>query len=293
MMFFAFIYLSILAMLSLFAAGHAARIVHREPCAENYTPCSPPGATSSIVPPVGEALSGLYFDLVSSVNPQPVFRDVTADKVPDQARDVSAMICCAQGTECRLLESYHLAFCWDRFTTNFFLPDGSYGNIFTGYYKSSSGALANLVSGDTALPNGRTGNIYSAIPQAMPVTSLLPVPTPWTSQGLGTAIPNSELGAEPSYPNTAAEPTITPTDVPSFPSLVSTTGATRTPIGLNVTAFPACPTTCMGEPNGYGLPPGSNTSNITPSIGTAVRSFLGCSCWTLCLLLVAYLMLVV
>ena len=93
-MFFKSIHFSILATFSLLVCGSAAGIFHREPCAEDYSPCSPPGATSSIVPPVGDALSGLYFDLVSSVNPQPVSRDVTIDNAPHQARDVSSTICC-------------------------------------------------------------------------------------------------------------------------------------------------------------------------------------------------------
>lgn len=93
-MFFSLIYLFILAMFLLLTNTCAIRIVHREPCAENFTPCAPPGATNSIVPPVSDALSGLYFDLVGSTNPQPVIRDTAADQAPSQARDTRSTICC-------------------------------------------------------------------------------------------------------------------------------------------------------------------------------------------------------
>jgi hypothetical protein len=162
----------------------------------------------------------------------------------------------------------------DRFTTDFFLPDGSYGNVFTGYYSSSSGAIANLVSGDIALPNGQAGNIYSDTPQAKPVTSVLPVPTPWTSAGVGSAIPNSELGTQPTYSSTAAGAPVTPTHSLSFPSLTSTTaGPTEAPITLNLTGFPTYPTASMSEPYGYGPPPASNTSIITPSTGGTASAY--------------------
>ena len=81
------VHLFVIAIILLFTHTRALGIVHREPCADNYTRCSPPGARSSIVPAVGDALSGLYFDLISSVNPQPVIRDITEDHTP-------AAICC-------------------------------------------------------------------------------------------------------------------------------------------------------------------------------------------------------
>lgn len=128
-MMFCVVHFFVLAMFLLLTNTCAVGIVHREPCAENFTPCSLPGATSSIVPAVGDALSGLYYDLVSSVNPQPVIRDVAVNQPAHQTRDTHATICCesqdgcssryithiisgAQGTECRLLQSYNLAFCW-------------------------------------------------------------------------------------------------------------------------------------------------------------------------------------
>lgn len=163
-------------------------------------------------------------------------------------------------------------FTQDRFTTNFFLPDGSYGNIFTGYYKSASGAIANLVSGDIALPNGRTANIYSDAPQARPVTSLLAVPTPWTSKGLGTAIPNSELGAAPSYASIPAQTTLAQVNSLSFPSVTSIAEPTGTPITLNVTSYPGYPAASTSASYGFGPPPTPNTTIVTPSMGAATTN---------------------
>jgi hypothetical protein len=80
----------------------------------------------------------------------------------------------------------------DTFTTDYFLPDDSYGNVVSGNYTLVSGEM-NLITGDyTKLPNQVTGNIYS--PGESPNTSTLPMPAPWTSKGVGTAIPASEVG---------------------------------------------------------------------------------------------------
>ncbi|ERF74529.1 hypothetical protein EPUS_08940 [Endocarpon pusillum Z07020] len=256
--------LLVLTVVLLLTKTTAVGIVQREPCPENYKPCSLPGVSKSSVPVVDNSLSGLYVDLVSSVKPQPVIRDLGANQVHHQARDMSVSICCAEGIECRQLNVWDLPFCWDRFTTNFFLPDGSYGNLFTGYYNSASGAIANLVSGDIALPNGRTANIYSDAPQARPVTSLLAVPTPWTSKGLGTAIPNSELGAAPSYAATPAETTLALVNSLSFPSMTSIAEPTGTPITLNVTSYPGS--------YGFGPPPTPNTTSVIPSMGAATTN---------------------
>lgn len=87
----------------------------------------------------------------------------------------------------------------DHFTTNYFLPDGSYGNIFSGNYTSASGGTANLINGNFSLPTGEIGNIYSSVPSARPNTAALLVPTPWTSRGIGTAISASQVGQLVTY----------------------------------------------------------------------------------------------
>lgn len=84
----------VIAIFLLITNTYAVGIVYREACEGTYTVCSPPGATNSVVPPVGGALSGLFFDLVGSVNPQPVKRDIAADQTTDHHRNVPSTICC-------------------------------------------------------------------------------------------------------------------------------------------------------------------------------------------------------
>jgi hypothetical protein len=93
-MFFLCIQFFVLAMFSLLTHTCATGVVSREACPEIYTTCSPAGATNSIVPPVGGSLSGLYFDLVSSVKPQPVKKDYS-EPAPDLAQGSPPTICCA------------------------------------------------------------------------------------------------------------------------------------------------------------------------------------------------------
>ena len=97
----------------------------------------------------------------------------------------------------------------DHFTTNYFLPDESYGNIASGSYTLASGDM-NLITGNyTKLPSQTTGNIYGT--GEPPNTSTLPMPTPWTSKGVGIAIPASEVGETSNITGafTTATPTIT------------------------------------------------------------------------------------
>ena len=56
--------------------------------------------------------------------------------------------------------------------------------------------MANLLTGEYTLANGHKGNIYSLHEAAKPDTANLPMPTPYTSKGVGSAIPASALGVE-------------------------------------------------------------------------------------------------
>lgn len=83
----------------------------------------------------------------------------------------------------------------DRFTTNYFFADGSYGSITTGNYTTPAGDHANLITGDYECANGQSGNIYQGQTIVEPNTTTLTVPTPWTSSGVGSAIPASAVGS--------------------------------------------------------------------------------------------------
>ena len=82
----------------------------------------------------------------------------------------------------------------DKFTTNFFLPDGSYGSIVRGEYVTSDGSRVDVLTGAYTLNNGSSGNIYDQDAVAKPNAGELPLPTPYTSRGVGNPIAASTLG---------------------------------------------------------------------------------------------------
>jgi len=174
----------------------------------------------------------------------------------------------AETTECLLLDTWNVPLCWvcwffssgcvahtehdplkDRFTTNYYLPDGSYGSITTGIYHCASGGSANLFTGDYNLPNGQSGNIYGQNPSEQPHTSTLHLPTPYTSSGIGSAIPATEVGTDASFttpaptgggygqpPNTTMVGTGTSGgDFPIFTNLIVPTASITPPINNTAT----------------------------------------------------------
>jgi hypothetical protein len=82
----------------------------------------------------------------------------------------------------------------DKFTTNYALPDGSYGTINGGSY-TDTGGTANLITGNET--NG--GNIYANDPAAAPNTAMIDVSAQYTSSGVGSAIPVIDLGTAGFY----------------------------------------------------------------------------------------------
>lgn len=120
-----------------------------------------------------------------------------------------------------------LPFCYDKFTTNYFLPDGSYGTVVGGAYKSPGGDKANLETGDYTLGNGQTGNIYPS-GVGKPNLATLLIPTQFTASGTGTAIPASALGDQvtvtytTTLPGTTVDPeTIPPSTIPGAETAVT------------------------------------------------------------------------
>ena len=80
----------------------------------------------------------------------------------------------ADGTQCLLLQGLNFPFCYvsvpllelyrstlilfrTNYTTNYYLPGGSYGQIVSGNYTASDGSTANLITGDYTLTDGTTG----------------------------------------------------------------------------------------------------------------------------------------
>ncbi|MCJ1371884.1 hypothetical protein MMC20_003104 [Loxospora ochrophaea] len=204
------------ALLSLFGlvCATSPSLAKRQDCGSNYAECSPPGASTTSIPDVGGNLSSMYIDLLDST------KGIEASKRNIQSRverlglrSSSVDVCCAEGTSCLLLHSYNVPFCYDKFTTNFFLPDGSYGTIDTGNYTAADGSIANLITGNYTLAAGPSGNMYSTDSSARPNTAALTLPTPYTSAGIGSAIPASELGNEITYTTTLPATTVQPSTV--------------------------------------------------------------------------------
>ncbi len=69
-------------------------LVARQNCADNYSKCSPSGATATDTPPVGSALSSLYVDILNSISGVKMKRDM--EEIADvlQVRASSNPVCC-------------------------------------------------------------------------------------------------------------------------------------------------------------------------------------------------------
>ncbi len=177
-----------------------AQVSTDNPC----EPCQPSGATGTDSPAVGSDMSTLYNNVLDSVH------GISFDKRSLTARASNSGFCCAASLDCVNVQSLNIPMCYDKFTTNFKLHDGSYGSLTTGEYTSSNGQNVNLLSGDYS-----GGNIYSAAPQDKPNTSTLSVPPQYTATGVGAAIPASELGSVVVYTTTVSGTTFSaPTTVP-------------------------------------------------------------------------------
>ncbi|MCJ1398037.1 hypothetical protein MMC11_001234 [Xylographa trunciseda] len=240
------------------------RLEKRQDCGDNYSQCSPSGASSTTVPDLGAGLSSLYVDLLHSING---ISAANRRSTPDDfkaliLRSAAPNVCCRDGTDCLALQGLSIPFCYDRFTTDFFLPDGSYGTIDSGNYTTSDGSNANLLSGQYTLSNGTTGNIYgSANSPEVPNTSTLTLPTPFTSAGVGSAIPASDLGGLATYTVTVPASTIQPTTLP--PEVVS-------PVVLGSTTIPTATTDPATTIPGTTIPP--TTFTVTTHVAATASS---------------------
>ncbi|KAL2000533.1 hypothetical protein VTN02DRAFT_2954 [Thermoascus thermophilus] len=244
----------------------AATVEPRASCGKGYAPCTPNGASNA-----AEDVVHLYDNLVKSVATASHFRRDAlqaerlveraaplccrqrARKIPrktpsmaDDSRQApkACNACCWMSTKCRSagyansrtrLDGNAADRDQDKFTTNVYFASGWYGSITTGNFTSPAGETVNLITGDYADRPG--ANLYSADPAAQPNTATMTLPRPWTSKGVGSAIPASELGAPAtdatSVPGTTGQPGTVP----------ATTGSGR---GAVVTDAPAASSTHRG-----------------------------------------------
>ncbi|KAI4239257.1 MAG: hypothetical protein LQ349_000512 [Xanthoria aureola] len=249
--------------------------VHLEPrasCAKNYKRCDPKGADATEPPAIGTDLSSLYTNLVTSVNGanNKLRRDLlqTRDELVTSLEPrASANLCCADGTQCLLLQGLSLPFCYDNYTTNYFLPGGSTGQIVSGSYSSGTGQ-ANLIDGAYTLTDGTKGNIYgSEDSPSKPDTAALPIPTQYTASGSGSAIAATALGqvatVTTTIPGTTVEPSVVPEETIS-PSIsgqstveAATTRSASTIPGTTVAPKTSTYTTTFAAPAATGKDSGA------------------------------------
>jgi len=172
----------LLALLTIANATHA-KFVARDDC----KPCAPEGATGTDIPDIGSDLKSMYIDLLDSV------KGIHFKK--REAKSVvrgDAGFCCQ--LDCVNLHNFNVPMCYDKFTTQYAFPDGSYGSLTTGNY-TQDGTVVNLITGNYTKPGGEIGDIYSADPGARPNTATLSIPPQWTEPGVGSAIPATKLGS--------------------------------------------------------------------------------------------------
>ncbi|TEY57595.1 hypothetical protein BOTCAL_0212g00100 [Botryotinia calthae] len=200
----------------------ASVLKSRGECQQGYTLCSPAGATTATAPQIGDSdFVNLFQDIVLSSLPASKRSLSSSSEHSVEKRD-SASLCCVSSLTCLTMHSLNIPFCYDQFTTNYYLPDDSYGTVVGGLYSSPSGATANLESGDYTEKDGTTGNIYSSNSAAKPNTATLPMPSQFTASGVGSAIPASALGGVTvTYTTTLPASTIPATTIPATTVLES------------------------------------------------------------------------
>lgn len=92
-------------------------------CTSGFTLCAPAGATSETTPRIGTpAFQNLFVDIVFSSLPSSSKKSLTSPSSP-------ASLCCRTLLSCVLMINLEIPFCYDQFTTDYFLPDGSYGTV--------------------------------------------------------------------------------------------------------------------------------------------------------------------
>lgn len=133
----------------------------------------PAGALTTATPQIGEnEFQNLFMDIVQSSLP--------ASKCSLATRD-DASLCCVSTLDCLAMNTLSIPCCYDRFTTNYFLPDGSFGTVVGGAYTSATKDTANLETGDFTLSNGTKDNLYNANEAAKAEISALPMPSQFTA----------------------------------------------------------------------------------------------------------------
>lgn len=113
-----FLRIAVLATTTLIFASHSQA---GDACAEGFMLCAPHGATSERPPQIGTpAFESLFVDIVFSSLQASSKRSPVAS---------SASLCCHSTMLCLLMSNLEIPFCYDPFTTDYYLPDRSYGTV--------------------------------------------------------------------------------------------------------------------------------------------------------------------
>lgn len=123
--------LAIAFCLGTIAVADHARLHVRDDCSNGYTQCSPQGASATNAPAIDSSISGLYVDLLESINEVQNVKRHNDHHFNMERRDSAGAICCklerwnrlsdmlkltprsgADGTNCLLLQDYELPFCY-------------------------------------------------------------------------------------------------------------------------------------------------------------------------------------
>ncbi|KAK7513073.1 hypothetical protein IWZ03DRAFT_45052 [Phyllosticta citriasiana] len=280
----------------------------RATCGKNMQVCSPSGATTSHLPSLGPDLSSLYVDLLSTVDGVHFAAKRHAnsddDDDNDDDKDETVAFCCSAATSCLLLSSStcpgKIPICYDKYTTNFVLPDGTTGTIAAGTLNLPDGSSADLFSG--AYTNASThisGNLYTSSSSSpggesfshsnhnaaaaaaadKPNTATLSIPPVYTAAGVGSAIPISALGTLVTSVATSVETLVSQATLPPTTRAAAETDAAGSTVAPATTrsAETVIPTTVLSthastvtteEPaaaTGSGAGTGASSASPTPS----------------------------
>lgn len=163
----------------------------------------------------------------------------------------------------------------DNYTTNYFLPGGSTGQIVSGNYNTTNGN-ANLVSGDYTLSDGSKGNIYGSRDSPnRPNTSTLPIPTQYTAAGSGSAIAATALGQVLTITTTIPGTTVEPSTVAPETIALSISG-TSTVVSATVKPGTTIPgTTVAAQTSTYTTTVASGTPTAKGGAGAVAPAMGG------------------
>jgi hypothetical protein len=258
----------------LVACAHraAADVVARDNC----NPCNPQGATGTKPPPFGPDLKSLYTNMLVSVK-DIHFRKRNADSI--DARDDG--FCCRESLDCVNVQSLNVPMCYDKFTTNYQFPDGSFGSLTTGDY-TQGGSKANLLNGQYTKDGGESGNIYAEDVSAKPNTATLSIPPQYTAAGQGSAIPASEIGSVVVITTEIGGTTVSnaPTTLPALTTLGTTISAQTISAATTIQPVTRVLTTTVANAAQNTANPSSTSMAAAPEANQRVAGSIGMSLLT-------------